>query len=314
MVSVDWPKGKPVRVTRGGRSGGASSASAAGPTGSTRRRDSSVDGGAVLRPAPAARLARDAPQPLRRAGRGRLPGADRHAAPAAGRPARAGAADEQGQRACPAWPRLAWERCKATAAGRRRRLAQPLQRLDEAAALQPELPPALQAELRDYQPDGFAWLVRLAARAASAPCLADDMGLGKTVQTLALLLHRAARARRWWWRRPRCAATGWPRRRASRPALRVELYGEGEGAPRGAARRSRRRATWSIASLRAAADRRREPSPRVAGPRWCSTRRRRIKNAGHATRQGRRLAAAPTSGWRSPARRWRTAWASCGRS
>lgn len=63
--------------------------------------------------------------------------------------------------------------------------------LDEAAALQPVPPATLQAELRPYQADGFAWMVRL-AHAGLGGCLADDMGLGKTVQTLALLLQRAA--------------------------------------------------------------------------------------------------------------------------
>ncbi len=53
-------------------------------------------------------------------------------------------------------------------------------------------PPAtLQAELRPYQHEGFAWLARLAAIGAGG-CLADDMGLGKTVQALGLLLHRMA--------------------------------------------------------------------------------------------------------------------------
>ncbi|MHB2018359.1 MAG: SNF2-related protein [Candidatus Xenobia bacterium] len=51
------------------------------------------------------------------------------------------------------------------------------------------LPSTLQAELRDYQMEGFEWLARLAGWHAAA-CLADDMGLGKTLQTLALILHR----------------------------------------------------------------------------------------------------------------------------
>jgi len=54
----------------------------------------------------------------------------------------------------------------------------------------PRLPHTLQAELRDYQHEGFTWLARLAEWGVGA-CLADDMGLGKTVQILALLLHRA---------------------------------------------------------------------------------------------------------------------------
>ncbi len=52
-----------------------------------------------------------------------------------------------------------------------------------------ELPSTLQAELRDYQVEGYHWLCRLAHWGAGA-CLADDMGLGKTLQALALLLHR----------------------------------------------------------------------------------------------------------------------------
>ncbi|VAW73075.1 DNA/RNA helicases, SNF2 family [hydrothermal vent metagenome] len=63
------------------------------------------------------------------------------------------------------------------------------QRFEEAMNLQPELPSTLQAELRDYQQDGFCWLAKLAHWGAGA-CLADDMGLGKTLQAIALILHR----------------------------------------------------------------------------------------------------------------------------
>jgi SNF2 family DNA or RNA helicase len=56
--------------------------------------------------------------------------------------------------------------------------------------LQPVLPSTLQAELRDYQIDGFRWLSRLAHWGVGA-CLADDMGLGKTLQALAVILNRA---------------------------------------------------------------------------------------------------------------------------
>jgi hypothetical protein len=65
------------------------------------------------------------------------------------------------------------------------------ERTTAARALDPELPAGLHADLRPYQLEGFRWLARLSAWAAGA-CLADDMGLGKTVQTLALLVHRAA--------------------------------------------------------------------------------------------------------------------------
>ncbi len=66
-----------------------------------------------------------------------------------------------------------------------------LARLTEARELQPGIPSTLQAELRDYQQEGFRWLARLAHWGAGA-CLADDMGLGKTVQALALILSRTS--------------------------------------------------------------------------------------------------------------------------
>lgn len=49
----------------------------------------------------------------------------------------------------------------------------------------PPIPRTLQAELRDYQKAGYAWLAFL-YRHRLGGCLADDMGLGKTVQTIAL--------------------------------------------------------------------------------------------------------------------------------
>jgi SNF2 family DNA or RNA helicase len=65
-----------------------------------------------------------------------------------------------------------------------------LKRLKEMQSLEPELPTTLQAQLRDYQIEGFRWLVRLAHWGVGA-CLADDMGLGKTLQALAAILTRA---------------------------------------------------------------------------------------------------------------------------
>lgn len=61
----------------------------------------------------------------------------------------------------------------------------------EASRLEPAIPANLNAALRDYQYEGFKWMVRLDHWGAGA-CLADDMGLGKTVQTIAFLLHKAA--------------------------------------------------------------------------------------------------------------------------
>ncbi|MEC4750515.1 DEAD/DEAH box helicase [Methylomicrobium sp. Wu6] len=65
-----------------------------------------------------------------------------------------------------------------------------VRRLKSAREFQPVLPSTFQAELRDYQMDGYAWLARLAEWGVGA-CLADDMGLGKTIQGLALLVERA---------------------------------------------------------------------------------------------------------------------------
>ena len=73
-----------------------------------------------------------------------------------------------------------------------RRWSELIDRLASVQRYEPELPPGLDAELRDYQQQGFAWLARL-SRLGLGACLADDMGLGKTVQTLALLLNDAAK-------------------------------------------------------------------------------------------------------------------------
>ncbi|WP_348692516.1 DEAD/DEAH box helicase [Duganella fentianensis] len=71
-----------------------------------------------------------------------------------------------------------------------KRWKQHLEQMAAQAAFQPQLPSTLQAELRDYQLEGYNWLARLAHWGVGA-CLADDMGLGKTLQALALILSRA---------------------------------------------------------------------------------------------------------------------------
>jgi len=65
-----------------------------------------------------------------------------------------------------------------------------LERIREAARLEPELPAGFRGELRPYQLEAFRWLCRLAHWGAGA-CLADDMGLGKTVEALAVIARRA---------------------------------------------------------------------------------------------------------------------------
>jgi SNF2 family DNA or RNA helicase len=67
-----------------------------------------------------------------------------------------------------------------------------IERMSSVQSFEPELPAGLEAELRDYQLQGFKWLARL-SRLGLGACLADDMGLGKTVQTIALLLADAAK-------------------------------------------------------------------------------------------------------------------------
>lgn len=65
-----------------------------------------------------------------------------------------------------------------------------LGRIREAAQKQYKVPGSLQATLREYQEEGFSWMMRLADWGAGA-CLADDMGLGKTIQSIAVLLAKA---------------------------------------------------------------------------------------------------------------------------
>lgn len=67
-----------------------------------------------------------------------------------------------------------------------------LGRIREASQKQYHVPGGLQADLREYQEEGFRWMMRLADWGAGA-CLADDMGLGKTVQSIAVLLSKAQR-------------------------------------------------------------------------------------------------------------------------
>jgi superfamily II DNA or RNA helicase len=66
-------------------------------------------------------------------------------------------------------------------------LAHALRALAEADRFEP--PKGLNAQLRDYQAYGAAWMGSL-LEAGFGGVLADDMGLGKTVQTLALLQGR----------------------------------------------------------------------------------------------------------------------------
>ncbi len=63
-------------------------------------------------------------------------------------------------------------------------------RIRESENVSFSIPNSLNATLRDYQEDGYRWMMRLQYWGAGV-CLADDMGLGKTVQTIACLLAHA---------------------------------------------------------------------------------------------------------------------------
>ena len=71
-----------------------------------------------------------------------------------------------------------------------KRLLDMRRRIRQSDKLEISIPSSLNATLRDYQEDGFRWMMRLMHWGAGA-CLADDMGLGKTVQTIACLLAHA---------------------------------------------------------------------------------------------------------------------------
>lgn len=66
-----------------------------------------------------------------------------------------------------------------------------VKRLRAAREADAPVPGNLATELRPYQVEGFRWMMSL-ADAGFGACLADDMGLGKTLQSLAVLLARAA--------------------------------------------------------------------------------------------------------------------------
>ena len=104
--------------------------------------------------------------------------------------------------------------------------------LADAAVLAPQVE-GLQTELRSYQHEGFAWMARL-AHAGLGACLADDMGLGKTIQTLALLLRRAADGPALVLA-PTSVCANWVAETIKfAPGLNAQLYGERDEAGRAA--------------------------------------------------------------------------------
>lgn len=103
-----------------------------------------------------------------------------------------------------------------------------VERLRAAQGSTPSLP-ALQAELRPYQEDGYTWAMRL-SQAGFGACLADDMGLGKTVQTLGVLLERGPKGPALVVA-PTSVCGNWvAEMRRFAPTLTPILYGEGDRA------------------------------------------------------------------------------------
>ncbi|MFC5510651.1 DEAD/DEAH box helicase [Massilia jejuensis] len=104
-----------------------------------------------------------------------------------------------------------------------------IKKMADNAAYEPQLPSTLQAELRDYQREGFDWLARLAHWGVGA-CLADDMGLGKTLQALALMLLRAPDGPALVVA-PTSVCTNWiAEAERFAPTLNIKLFGPGERA------------------------------------------------------------------------------------
>jgi SNF2 family DNA or RNA helicase len=104
-----------------------------------------------------------------------------------------------------------------------------LQQLQGTLGAAAELPDGWEAQMRQYQLEGYQWMRRLAAAGIGA-CLADDMGLGKTVQTLALLLARAADGPALVVA-PTSVCANWESEAATfAPSLRVQRFGEGDRA------------------------------------------------------------------------------------
>jgi superfamily II DNA or RNA helicase len=146
------------------------------------------------------------------------------AAPAAGKGAAAG--EVQVPALAAGWldDTLAGAQFQADAAYRRR-----LEQLADSQRLQPRPPRGLQAELRPYQEEGYAWALRL-ADAGFGAVLADDMGLGKTLQALAVLLARAPGGAALVVAPTSLGGNWLAEARRFAPGLTVRVFGEGDRA------------------------------------------------------------------------------------
>lgn len=64
-------------------------------------------------------------------------------------------------------------------------------RIKESKDIMFDVPSSLNGELKQYQIDGYQWMMRTLSWSGGV-CLADDMGLGKTVQTIAVMLDKSS--------------------------------------------------------------------------------------------------------------------------
>ncbi|SDC47122.1 Helicase conserved C-terminal domain-containing protein [Cupriavidus sp. YR651] len=100
-------------------------------------------------------------------------------------------------------------------------------RLRAARDVDAAVPATLAADLRPYQEEGYRWMMAL-VEAGFGACLADDMGLGKTLQSLAVMLARAAGGAALVVA-PTSVCGNWAAEaRRFAPSLRVHVYAEGD--------------------------------------------------------------------------------------
>ena len=101
------------------------------------------------------------------------------------------------------------------------------ERFTKAFSSIPQIPSTFQGKLREYQEEGFRWLLRMASLELGA-CLADDMGLGKTIQALAALLYLAGKGPSLVLA-PTSVCMNWLREaRRFTPSLNMRFIGEGD--------------------------------------------------------------------------------------
>ena len=224
QIVSEWPKGKPVRVRAVAESAVKLKASSKGEW-LELDGELELDGGEVLRLRQLLELARDSRSRFVALGEGDFLALSDTLRQQLADLAALAQPHKQGQRLSGV-AALAWEASghaltlDGDAAWRKRAAA-----WAQAQERLVDLPAGLDADLRDYQLEGYRWLMRLADSGFGA-VLADDMGLGKTLQTLALLLQRAAGGPALVVA-PTSVCGNWLLEAARfAPGLRVELYGD----------------------------------------------------------------------------------------